>query len=77
MDKKNIFFHIDEKVCFFCHALNPLHSCLFKKIKKYDKKTNKKRITVLTHLLHVYNYVYFKIIHPVLNKLHKKLKSKI
>lgn len=77
MDKKNIFFHIDEKVCSFCHALNPLHSCLFKKIKKYDKKTNKKRITILTLQLRIYNYAYHKVIHPVLKSLHKKLKPKI
>jgi hypothetical protein len=77
MDKKNIFFYIDEKVCSFCHALNPLHSCLFKKIKKYDKKTNKKKIIILTRLLHIYDYVYHKSIHPVLKSLHKKLKSKI
>lgn len=77
MTKKNMLFYLDEKVCHFCHSLNPLHSCLFKKIKKYDKKINKKRIIFLTFLLRIYNYAYHKVVHPVLKSLHKKLKPKI
>lgn len=77
MLKKNISFYLDEKVCHFCHTLNPLHSYLFKKIKKYDKKTNKKRIMLLTFLLHTYDGAYHKVIHPILKSLHKKLKLHI
>lgn len=77
MTKKNIVFYLDKKVCHLCHVLNPLHSYLLKKIKKYDKKTNKKRIIFLTLLLRIYDYAYHKIIHPILENLHKKLKSNI
>lgn len=75
MTKKDIVFYLDEKVCYVCHNLNPLHSCLFKKLKKLNKKTNKKKIIILTRLLHVYDYVYHKAIHPILKILHEKLKT--
>jgi len=75
MTKKSIFFYIDEKVCFCCHILNPLHSRLFKEIEKCNKKTNKTKIMLLTQLLCIYDYLYFKIIHSVLSYIHKKLES--
>lgn len=77
MTKKTIAFYIDEKICYVCHSLNPLHSCLFKKIKKLNKKTDKKKITTLLHLLYTYDCVYHKAIHPILKILHKKLKVHI
>lgn len=74
MTKKDLFFYLDEKVCYLCHKLNPLHSYLFGYIKRLDKKTNKKKILILTRLLHIYNHTYHKTIHPALKSLHKKLK---